>query len=106
MIFRRCKCIYNRGENSIDINLTKKLLNEGALLIDVRSPQEYNEGNLQGSINIPLYEFNNIEDKIPDKNSIIVLYCEYGGRSNKARKILINKRYVNVYTLLGGLNSI
>ena len=102
-IFHRC---FFREKNSIDFDTVKRLLQEGAILIDVRSRQEYREGNLKGSINIPLFDINSIENEINDKNKVLILYCEYGVRSNKARQILLKKGYVNVYTLAGGLNSI
>ena len=50
----------------------------------MRSNQEYREGHLQGAINIPEFEIKNeIEREVPKKNQLIVLYCQYGGRSKK-----------------------
>lgn len=80
---------------------------KNAVLLDVRSPQEYRELNLPGSINIPLY---NLEEKvnkvIPNKQNIIIVYCQSGGRSQKACEILINMKYERVYNIAGGLDGI
>ena len=82
-------------------------MSQGAILIDVRSNQEYREGHLQGAINIPDFEIaNRIQKEIPKKNQLIVLYCQYGGRSKKAMLILKNMGYTNVYNLYGGLDII
>ena len=78
-----------------------------AILIDVRSTQEYNEGHLQRSINIPLYDLEKYLDiKIKNKEAIIILYCQSGMRSKQALEILKQKGYKNVYNLEGGLNNI
>lgn len=77
--------------------------NYSAIVIDVRSEQEYIEGHFDGSINIPLY---NIKDKIgnyvSDKNQLIVVYCSAGIRSVKAKSILNSLGYNNVYNLVQG----
>ena len=46
------------------------------VLIDVRSPQEYKEGHLEGSFNLPLYSLQAQEaEKLPDKKQAIIVYC-------------------------------
>lgn len=103
-IRRCCKFYrYNREYND-EINLSKleelKAVNPYLALIDVRSPQEYSEGHLQGSICIPSYDIRRIAEKIlPDKQTVIVAYCEYGQRSRKAVNTLKEMGYVNVYNL-------
>lgn len=77
------------------------------ILIDVRSLQEYNEGHLNGAINIPLYDLKkNIYKYVNDKNRNIIVYCQTGKRSSKATKILKEIGFNNVYNLKGGLDSI
>lgn len=82
----------------------KKKQNEGALIIDVRSSQEFNEWHIENAINIPEYEINcNINQILEDKEEEIVLYCASGIRSKKAYQKLIKLGYKNVYNLYGGL---
>ena len=85
--------------------LKKKQL-KGAVILDVRSTQEFNEGHLEGAINIPYYEINsNIVRILKDREQEIVLYCEVGVRSKKAYRRLIRLQYKNVYNLYGGLEN-
>lgn len=85
----------------------KNKLSQGAILIDVRSNQEYNEGHLQGAINIPDFEIENrVQREIPKKNQQIVLYCQYGGRSRKSYNTMKKMGYTNIYNLYGGLENI
>lgn len=97
-----------RNMENYDITM-KELKNKqknGAKVIDVRSSQEYEEGHLEGAINIPYYKINKNVDKIlKNKNREIVLYCEAGSRSKKAYKRLIKLQYKNVYNLYGGVEN-
>ena len=82
----------------------KSLMSKGAILIDVRSPQEYNEGHLDNSILLPEYEIlKKIEDIIPNKNTKIILYCSSGTRSKKAQEKLEKMGYKNIYNVLNGV---
>ena len=94
-MFCRRKYCCCRGMQNGDITAEemKNKIMQGAILIDVRSRQEYQEGHLPGAINIPEYEvMRRIEKEMPKKNQLIVTYCQYGGRSR------------NVYNLYGGLD--
>ena len=74
--------------------------NEKAVLLDVRSPQEYEEGHINGAINIPNYElYYKAPRLIKDKEAIIIAYCTLGLRSKKALKILKRMGYKNLYHL-------
>ena len=76
------------------------LNNENVILLDVSSPQEYEEEHLDGAINIPNYELYYKAPKIITyKDTIIVAYCSFGIRSKKAIKILKKMGYNNVYHL-------
>lgn len=97
---------YNkRGDsNIIDISELDNKMKQGAILIDVRSPQEFNEGHLEGAISIPEYEFKRkIEMKIKNKDAIIIVYCNSGRRSRRAADILRKLGYTNVYNLSQGV---
>ena len=90
----------------ITIQELKAKQNNGAIIIDVRSSQEYNEGHICGAINIPDYEINcNINKVLPNKEKEIVLYCSSGFRSKDAYKKLNKLDYKNVYNLYGGIDN-
>ena len=103
----------NRENNTdfinIDYEYAKTILknDSNAILLDVRSPQEYRERHLVGSINVPLYNIEDeIEQKVPNKQNTLIVYCQSGGRSKSACKILIKKKYTSVYNIDGGLDAI
>ncbi len=90
-------------EGDIELEELKQLQKEGAIIIDVRSPQEYEEEHVNGAILIPEYEIKkSIESKVKNKNQNIVVYCSSGSRSKKAQKILKKLGYKNVYNLYNG----
>ena len=80
--------------------------NNKVVLLDVRSRQEYNEGHLNGAINIPLSEIKMNADKYLNYDDTIITYCQMGSRSKKAVNILNKLGYNNVQTLEGGLDGI
>lgn len=106
-MFCRRRCFRNLQKGDITIEELKNKVLQGAILIDVRSNQEYREGHLQGAINIPDFEITNkIQREIPKKNQLIIVYCQYGGRSRNAMTIMNKLGYNNVYNLYGGLEML
>ena len=107
--YKKIKSKQTRCNQKKDITFSelKNNLENDVILLDVRSIQEYNEGHLEGAIHLAEYE---IVDKygkiIPNKEEKIIVYCQNGGRSKKAVKILKKLGYKNVYNLCGGLDSI
>lgn len=65
----------------------KKLVAEGATLIDVRSPGEFASGHVEGAKNIPVQEIGERAKEIP-KDRPVVLYCASGMRSGSAASVL------------------
>ncbi len=68
----------------------KKLINDGAIIVDVRTPGEYQSGHIKGSINIPV---DLIMSKVPElkkKNKAIITCCRSGARSGMAATTLKN----------------
>ena len=100
-------------DKKLDRSLKKKDLNkdeldrflkDGAVLVDVRSPQEYREGHLEGAILIPEYEIMSKHSKtFASKDETIILYCSNGLRSKKAQRKLEKLGYTNVYNLVNDL---
>ncbi len=103
------KRVWNRSaNNNISYDDLKELMrNKEIYLIDVRSGQEYEEGHLDGAINIPVYNIENeIQKKVKDKKETIILYCSSGSRSKKAKNILEKLGYTEVYNLKEGIDKI
>ncbi len=75
----------------------------GALVLDVREPDEYEEGALLGAIHIPRGHLEaQIENRIADKSAPIVVYCAGGVRSAFAAKTLAELGYTDVESMAGG----
>ena len=72
------------GGTSVDF---KTLVKEGAMIIDVRSPAEFNGGHVKGAVNIPLQAIQSSFNKIP-KNKVIITCCASGMRSGSAKSLL------------------
>lgn len=73
-----------------------QLLKEGALIVDVRTKEEYQSGHIKGSQNIPL---NNISAHYSslNKNKTIITCCASGMRSARAKRILKSNGYTKVH---------
>ncbi len=92
--FFRCDCIEGR---KIIEEEWKKYKANNAILIDVRSPQEFKEGHIKGAISIPYYDlYNSAKEVLKEKNQTIIVYCNTGSRSSKAVRILKRQGYTNV----------
>ncbi len=103
------KMKFFRGDNLITYVEAKELLRNvsNGILLDVRSIQEYNEYHLNGAICIPYYELENrISKIIENKEQLIIVYCQSGGRSKKAIISLKKMGYTNLYQLDGGIDNI
>ena len=75
----------------------KEILDNGGIIIDVRSEHEFLTGNIEGSINIPLDKITSTLNKINDKNKTIITCCASGIRSGMAKRILKSKGYHEIY---------
>lgn len=69
----------------------KELLKNGAVLVDVRTPSEYNSGNVKDSKNIPLNTLGSKVKSIENWKKPIVLVCASGMRSTQATSLLKSK---------------
>ena len=66
----------------------KEAIEEGAVIVDVRTPQEYNEGHISNSLNIPLNQIEARVSTLKKKEKTIILCCKSGGRAGRAKAIL------------------
>ncbi len=92
---------------AVSVEQVKADLDEGKdfVLLDVRTPEEYEEGHIEGALNIPLKELAyEVENEIPDVETTIYLYCRSGVRVITAGHILYDLGYENVYNM-GGILS-
>ena len=77
---------------------------EGALLLDVRGADEYAEGHIPGSVNIPLQLLPMKKGLPEDLDTPIFVYCRSGGRSRRAAAFLEKEGYENVKNIGGIMN--
>jgi rhodanese-related sulfurtransferase len=74
-----------------------QLVNEGAIILDVRSKGEYGSGHIRGSVNIPVDQLGKNLQKFKDKKRTIITCCASGMRSASAKGILTSNGFLNVY---------
>jgi molybdopterin/thiamine biosynthesis adenylyltransferase/rhodanese-related sulfurtransferase len=86
-----------------DFNHLKKQ-NAEFILLDVREPEEYAEHHLNGYL-IPLKQLPQRMDELK-KNSLIIVYCKSGARSNQAALLLLAKGFTHVQSLRGGILAV
>ena len=77
---------------------------EHVYIIDVREEDEYEEGHLINSYNIPLSRLEDINNENISKDAKIIIYCRSGNRSKTAQERLNNMGYTNVYDM-GGITN-
>lgn len=81
-----------------------QLIEQGALIVDVRTPAEFSDGHLNGALNYPLNDIDTHFTHI-DKNQPVVLYCRSGNRSGQAYRFLTAQGFTNLHNA-GGLNEL
>ena len=79
---------------SLNIQDSFKMIQDGAIIVDVREEDEFNQSHIENSILIPLSRINaqRLHELNPD-NKKIILHCRSGKRSKLAANILINQNY-------------
>lgn len=96
--------LMNGGISAVDKKEVISHIKEGALIVDVRTGEEYASGHYPNAKNIPVDQ---VESKLKDfgsKEGKIVVYCRSGGRSSKAKAILEANGFKNVVNG-GGLSD-
>ena len=76
-----------------------QMVSDGAVLLDVRSPEEYAEGHLPGAINLPVGELRARVSDLGPRSRGVVTYCRSGGRSARAATILRELGFSEVLNL-------
>ena len=85
--------------SNVTCDKAMSLQGDGAIIVDVREPEEYKEEHLDEAINIPYTEIVNKISNYADKDTKIIVYCKSGVRSNKAATSLVDAGYKNIYDL-------
>ena len=75
-----------------------------AILLDVRTSQEYREGHIPGSKNVPLQRLDKLEELTEYKDTVLYVYCHSGARSRQATSFLQYLGYTNVHNI-GGITA-
>ncbi len=89
-----------KRSGQVSAQAAQTYLKQGALVIDVRTPGEFNSGHLPTAINIPLDEITaRLPQRVGDKSRILLLHCQSGMRSGVAKNQLKGMGYANVYNL-------
>jgi phage shock protein E len=79
---------------------------ENQTIIDIRTPQEYGQGYIEGAININYFDRSFLDQVSEfDKNKPIFIYCRSGNRTSSASKKLLKLGFTEVYDLQGGIIS-
>lgn len=90
--------------NDINSGIEKFKSTENAVLLDVRTKEEFTQGHITDAINLPLQNISVINDIVSDKNTPVFVYCLSGGRSHLASAELLSFGYTYVSDI-GGINS-
>ncbi len=90
----------------VDTASAEGLIAGGSLVLDVREPDEYDQGALPGAVHIPRGHLEaQVEGKLLDKNKPVVVYCAGGVRSAFAAKTLQELGYTDVVSMAGGFGK-
>lgn len=99
-LFIFVKKIQSKG----DSKMVQEWIQNGAVVVDVRTKSEYAEGHFPGALNIPVDVLANNLNSLKDKHAKIVVYCRSGARSERAKQILSASGYSSVINA-GGLGD-
>jgi len=91
------------GGGKVATSIVKQKLESGAVIVDVRTPDEFRDGAYPGAKNIPLSDLGSRMAEIP-KDKPVVLYCASGARSGSAARAMKQAGYADVINA-GGLGD-
>ncbi len=98
-------------QEAVYVNITaqeaKEIMDsqEGCIILDVRTQEEYDEGHIPGATLIPNTQIEaRAEEVLTDKDQLILVYCRSGRRSKMAAEILVELGYTNIREFGGIIN--
>ena len=89
------------GRYDINEKIEEYYKTEGAVLLDVRTGEEYSKGHIPNSKNLPLQSIDKAGKFINSKEAPVFVYCRSGNRSGMAKEMLSNMGYKNVKNIGG-----
>src|SRR5450755_1825343 len=91
--------------DEVDPAAVREQIGNGAVIVDVREPEEFAAGHIPGAKHVPKsYLETRIEGAVPDRTAHVILYCASGNRSAwAARTLLDDLGYENVESMTGGI---
>ena len=103
MLLTACGQAKENDQGAVYVNITaeeaKQIMDseEGYIILDVRTREEYDQGHIPGAIVIPHEEIaEKAEDVLTDKDQLILVYCRSGRRSKIAAEALLELGYTNI----------
>ena len=103
MLLTACGQDKENDQGAVYVNITaeeaKQIMDseEGYIILDVRTQEEYDQGHIPGAIVISHEEIaEKAEDVLTDKNQLILIYCRSGRRSKLAAEALVELGYTNI----------
>ena len=80
--------------------------NPDFVIIDIRTPEEFAEGYIEGAINIDYYSAT-FEDELDsiDKNKMYLIYCQWGNRSGATLATMERLKFMEVYDIKSGIEA-
>ncbi|MGN0157521.1 MAG: rhodanese-like domain-containing protein [Brotaphodocola sp.] len=91
-------------EESLDAAVERFRATPGAVLLDVRTPDEYREGHIPGSKNVALQAIECVTEVVPEKQVPLFVYCRSGSRSGRAVAAMKQMGYTKVENIGGILD--
>ena len=84
----------------------QKMDDQDVIILDVREVDEYNSGHIPGAVLLPLgtIDKDSAAAVIPEKDSVVLVYCRSGNRSKQASSILAELGYTGIFEF-GGINT-
>ena len=83
------------------VEAKEKIINDGAILLDVRTEEEYEESHIDGAVLLSLDKISEdtVSEVVDRKDRPIIVYCRSGNRSQQAQEILNRLGYTKIYDL-------
>lgn len=87
--------------------LKEEVLGKDVQLVDVRTPEEYESGHIEGAVNYNIINSEAFLGQIKelDKDQPVYLYCKMGGRSDRAANLLKEQGFSKIFDYSGGYND-
>jgi rhodanese-related sulfurtransferase len=103
LLLTGCEQTKEKAQEAVYMNITaeqaKEIMDsqEGYIILDTRTQEEYDQGHIPGAIVIPHDEvMEKAEAQLPDKDQLILVYCRSGRRSKLAAEDLVKLGYTNI----------